>query len=56
MMRGVNAMCRRNFLHGGCLVCFGLGLLIGHWLSSWLLCGCGGMGLVILGLMIMKRR
>ena len=38
------------------MICFGLGLLVGHWMSSWFLCGCGGFALVILGLMTWKRR
>lgn len=33
-------MCRRRDLHNCCLLCFGLGILFGHWVDSWFLCGC----------------
>ncbi|MEF2836632.1 MAG: hypothetical protein U0N82_02780 [Oscillospiraceae bacterium] len=49
-------MCRRNYLHGCCLVAFGLGLLMGHCLESWLLCCCGGIGLMILGFCVMGKK
>ena len=28
-------MCRKNHLHGCCMLAFGLGLIIGHCLESW---------------------
>jgi hypothetical protein len=49
-------MCRRNFLHGCCLAALGLGLLMGHYLKSWLLCCCGGIGLMVLGFCVMGKR
>ena len=35
---------------------FGLGLMIGHCLESWLLCTCGGFVFVILGFGGMRRK
>lgn len=49
-------MCRKKYLHGCCLICFGLGLLIGHWVSSWVLCGCGGLCLVVIGFSVTRKR
>jgi len=49
-------MCRRNVLHGCCLVCFGIGLMMGHYFQNWLLCAAGGLGLVALGFVVLKRR
>ncbi|MCI7808553.1 hypothetical protein MR626_04585 [bacterium] len=49
-------MCRKNHLHGCCILSFGLGLIIGHCLESWFLCCCGGVALIVLGLCVMKRR
>ena len=49
-------MCRMNCFRGFCLLSFGLGLIVGHCLESWLLCCCGGMGLVLLGLCIARKR
>ena len=40
-------MCRKNRLRGCCLICFGLGLILGHCLESWLLCCCGGLCLML---------
>ena len=53
---GVFFMCRKNHLRGCCLLAFGLGLIIGHCLESWLICCCGGICLLILGCCVMKRR
>ena len=49
-------MCRRSHLQGCCLVLFGLGLMVGHYLDSWLLCAAGGFCLVVLGLMVFRKR
>ena len=49
-------MCRKNQLHGACLVMFGLGLLIGHCLESWMIASFGGIGLVVLGLSCLRRK
>lgn len=49
-------MCRRNHLHGCCILCFGLGLIVGHCLESWFFCCCGGIGLVVLGIFVSRRR
>ena len=35
-------MCRKNHLHGCCCLFFGLGLIVGHCVSSWFVCCCGG--------------
>ncbi len=49
-------MCRKNYLRGCSILCFGLGLIIGHCLESWFLCCCGGMGLIFFGILVMRRR
>lgn len=49
-------MCRKNCLRGCCLVAFGVGLMIGHGLESWLLCCGGGMVLLILGFGVMRKK
>lgn len=49
-------MCRQNQLYGGCLLAFGLGVLIGTWLTSGLLCHLIGFGLIVLGFCIIRRR
>ncbi len=49
-------MCRKNHLHGCCLLAFGLGLLVGYCLESWFLCCCGGVGLIVFGLCVMKQK
>lgn len=48
-------MCRKNHLHGCCCLCFGLGLIIGHSLTNWFLCCCGGIGLMVFGFMVMRK-
>lgn len=48
-------MCRKSHLRGWCLLCFGLGLMVGYSLKSWLLCCCGGIGLIILGFFVMHK-
>ncbi len=49
-------MCRKNRLHGCCVIAFALGLMVGHSLESWLLCFCGGIGLIVLGCLLIKQR
>ncbi|MBR2421692.1 MAG: hypothetical protein IKB09_05005 [Oscillospiraceae bacterium] len=49
-------MCRQNLLCGGCLLAFGLGVLVGKWLESGLLCHLIGFGLIALGFCILRRR
>lgn len=49
-------MCRKNYLHGCCLAAFGLGMLVGHCLDSWLLCSGLGLGLLILGFCVMRKK
>ena len=49
-------MCRKNRLHGCCMIAFGVGLIVGHCLESWFLCCCGGIVLLILGCCVMRRR
>ena len=49
-------MCRKNHLHGCCMLAFGIGLIVGHCLESWFLCCCGGVGLIVLGFCVMRRR
>ncbi len=49
-------MCRKNRLHGLCILCFGLGLIVGHCLESWLLCCGGGVVLIGFGFVVSRRR
>ena len=49
-------MCRQNQLYGSCLLAFGLGVLIGTWLTSGLLCHLIGFGLIALGILVIRRR
>ncbi|MBQ2854726.1 MAG: hypothetical protein IJE81_04555 [Oscillospiraceae bacterium] len=49
-------MCRKKQLQGWCMVCFGLGLMVGYGQESWLLCSLGGLGLIVAGLVLTKRR
>ena len=49
-------MYRKNYLHGCCLAAFGLGLLVGHCLESWILCCGGGAALFLLGLCVIGKR
>ena len=49
-------MCRKNHLHGCCCLCLGLGLILGHCISSWFFCCCCGVALLVLGFCIMRRR
>ena len=49
-------MCRKQCLYGCCLMLFGLGVMVGHWLESWFLCSFGGLGLIALGFLILRRR
>lgn len=47
-------MCRKSQLRAFVLLGFGLGLIVGHCLDSWLLCSCGGGVLVIAALIMLK--
>ena len=49
-------MCRKNQLRGFVLLGFGIGLVVGHCLDSWLLCSCGGAALIMIALYILKTR
>lgn len=49
-------MCRRQELYCMCLMSFGLGMLIGHWLDSWFWSGGGGVVLIAVGFSMMRRR
>jgi len=48
-------MCRQNLLYGGCLLAFGLGVLIGTWLKSGLVSHLFGVALIVLGLFVIRR-
>ena len=49
-------VCRRNQLRAFILLGFGLGIMVGYYLDSWLLCGCGGGGLIILAFCMLNNR
>ena len=55
-MRGVFFMCRQNEMYGGCLLAFGLGVLVGTWLTSSLLCHLFGIGMIFLGFYVLRKR
>lgn len=48
-------MCRYHQLWGGILVAFGVGVLTGIWLDSNLLAYFFSIGLVLIGLCVMKK-
>lgn len=49
-------MCRKKCLQGCCCICFGLGLMVGFTLESWLFCCLIGLGLLFFGLVLTKQR
>lgn len=49
-------MCRKNHMRGCCLISFAVGMLIGHCMESWFFCFFSAIGLIVLGMWIMKRR
>ncbi len=49
-------MCRRRDMHCCCLLCFALGMLVGHWIDSGIWCWLGALGLVCLGFSMASRR
>lgn len=49
-------MCRRNQLLGWILLAFGLGLLVGKCLESGFLSTVVGIGLIVIGFCVMRRR
>lgn len=48
-------MCRQNSLYGGCLLAFGLGVLVGTWLKSGLVCHLFGITLIVLGFFVIRK-
>ena len=49
-------MCRKNQLHGWVLLSFGLGLLIGNGLESGFLWLCIGIGLMVFGFCVCRKK
>lgn len=49
-------MCRKNQLRGWAVLAFGLGLLIGNGLESAFFCLCSGIGLIIFGFCLCRRK
>ena len=49
-------MCRYNQLWGIVLVAFGFGVLVGTWLSGAFFCHCLGVGVILTGLCIIRRK
>ena len=49
-------MCRKRHMLGWCMICLGLGILVGHCLESWFLCAVGGFVLVVVGFCTLRRR
>ena len=49
-------MCRKKQAQGWCCLCFGLGLMVGFYLDSVLLCALGGLCLMIAGLALSRGK
>lgn len=49
-------MCRRNKLTGCCLICFGLGILIGEWITASFICIIIGFAAVVLGMGVLRQK
>lgn len=49
-------MCRRNHLRGCLLLGIGIGLALGYCLNSWIVCVCGGIGLLVLGFVTLNQK
>jgi len=49
-------MCRHHVLCGCGLGAFGLGLLIGNWAGGGFLFHCLGIGLVLVGCMLLRKK
>lgn len=49
-------MCRKNHLLGCSILAFGLGLLIGHSISSGFWCFWGGIALILFGIITIRKR
>lgn len=49
-------MCRYHQLWGWVLVAFGWGVLVGAWISKGFFCFCFGIGMIFLGLCVLRRR
>ena len=49
-------MCRKQTVRGLCALFFGLGLVTGYALESWLLCCLGGSGLILGGMLLLGKR
>lgn len=49
-------MGRKRDLQCRCLICLGLGMLIGSWIDSGFVSCVGGLGLIFLGISGFRRR
>ncbi len=49
-------MCRHNQLLGCILLAFGLGVLIGIWINGGFFAHCFGVGMMVLGWFVIRRR
>ena len=49
-------VCRKNRMRGGCMIAFGLGLLLGQWIDSAFLCILAGLMLLTLGWCVLRQR
>ena len=48
-------MCRRQCLLGACLMALGFGILLGFCLESWFWCACCSLGLIGMGVCLVRR-
>lgn len=49
-------MCRRNCALGCCMMCLGVGILMGFCLGSWFWCACCSLSLIGLGFVILRQK
>lgn len=56
LMQGVFCVCRRNQLAGGCLICFGFGMLLASCIESVFFCCCMGVILAGGGFLVLVKK
>ena len=49
-------MFRKKQVQGFCLLCFGLGLMMGCCLESWFFCSLGGLALIGFGMLLAGKK
>lgn len=49
-------MCRQNQLWGLTLIAFGVGVLVGTWIAGAFFAHCMGIGLIFVGVCVVRRK